>query len=172
MEETPKSHHDSNYNPLTHDALHCAYCDNEARILQAVVILNSNIQTLLRKFEEAEGTPHGRPFNFSQASPAQNTGYQSPAVPYMGVVRSLLISGNGNVTLTMNDEHNAIAGGLVVCTIPCNGAAVSIPHRFNVPLGATFSLSTDSSSGTGLLALSAWIEPVAMSSAEFFRFRK
>lgn len=160
-----------NHNPLDHDSLHCIWCTTEDRIFQALATLTGNFQQYAKKFQEAEGTPQGVPFNFTQTSPVQNQVYDSPKVPYSGVVRSLMIAGNGNVTLTMYDRHNQINGGTEICTLPCNGAAVSIPHRFVVPLEAYFGISTDSSSGTGLVSLSAWIEPVAQNSSEMFLMR-
>lgn len=163
--------HDESYNPLTHDALHCRFCSTDKRILQALAIQNGILNRLLTKYQEAEGTPHGTPFVFSQSSPAQNTTYTSSSVP-MGVVRSLVIGGNGNVTVKMNEPHNTVSGGLTIATLPCNGGAVSIPHRFVVPQNATFSLSTDSASGTGIVALSVWIEPVNANGQELFQLRK
>jgi hypothetical protein len=169
-EEHAKREHDRN--PLDHDALHCRWCSTDRKILQVQVTQVGILQTLLQKFQEAEGTPHGFPFNFTQTNPAQNVVYSSPSVPTQGVVRSIIIGGNGNVTLKLYTPHNSIAGGQVIATLPCSGTAISIPHRFTVPLGAVFQLSTDSSSGTGMLTASIWIEPVAASSAEAFQLRR
>lgn len=169
--EHEQMEHDEQYIPLAHDAFHCRFCSTDKKILQATVILNSTMQTLLTKFQEAEGTPHGTPFNFSQAAPTQNAVYTSPIAP-MGVARSIVIGGNGNVTLTMKEPNNSVAGGLVIATLPCNGGSVAVPHRFVVPNNAKFTVSTDSAAGTGIVSLSLWIEPVVAGNAEYFQLRK
>lgn len=161
--------HDHKYNPLKHDAFNCPFCTHEQRILQALIIQQGTLQKLLTKFEESNGLPHGTAFSFSQANPAQNTNYTSPGFPLAGKIKSLMIAGNGNVTLTMTNRYNSRLGGLTICTMPCNGGAVAVPHQFLVEVNGGFTLSTDSSSGTGLLAVSAWIEPVAMYPEEMYR---
>lgn len=156
-----------------HDALHCPICGPMHKQLQALEIIAAGIQTLLRKTEEAQGTPHGDPgFVFTQASPAQNTVYTSPAIPYMGVVRSLVVGGPGDVTVKLVNPQGPVGSAQTIAILPLGGNSVPLNHHFIVPLGATFTLSTDSNLGTGLLALTAWIEPVAASGSEFFRIRR
>lgn len=168
----PTLHEHKECNELDHDALHCPWCSTDRKILQALATQVGIMQHLLDKFEDAEGVPHGTPFNFSQASPVQNTVYISPQTLLTGVVRSLLVGGPGNVTLKLQEPRNQIYGGLTICTLPCNGAALSVPHRFIIPVGSTLTLSTDASAGTGLLTVSAWVEPVTASSSEFFAIRR
>lgn len=163
--------HDRDYNPLSHDALHCRFCSTDKKILQASAIQTAILQRLLTKYQEAEGTPHGTPFVFTQLTPTQNTTYTSQAAP-MGVVRSMLITGTGNVTVKMSEPHNAIAGGMVIAVVACgNGNSIPVPHRFVIPQGATFSLATDSASAP-LVSLSVWVEPVNASGQEMFQLRK
>lgn len=140
-------------------------------LIAALRLQNAITQRLLQKFEEAYGLPKGDPFSFAQASPAQNTGYTSQPIAYDGIIRSLLLAGPGNVTLKLNIAQ-AINGVQTICQLPCQGAGLAVPHHIRVPAGGTFTLSTDSNAGTGLLSMSAWIEPIATNGQEYFRLRR
>lgn len=148
---------------VTHN--HLGQIDFGLKILVGVV------QRLLSKFEEAEGTPKGSAYLISQASPAQNTVYTGNGLAYDGVIRSMVLSGPGNVTLKLNDKLSP-GGTTTIAVIGCNGNAVPFTVRHKMPLNSTLSISTDSNSGTGLLALSAWIEPIVESNPEYFRMRR
>lgn len=128
-------------------------------------------QRLLTKFEEAQGTPKGASYTFSQSSPAQNIAYTGKPLAYDGVIRSMTISGPGNVSVILNDKL-ALSGSTTIAIIGCNGSAIPVFLHHKVPLGATLSIQTDSNAGTGLLALSAWIEPIVESNPEYFRLRR
>jgi hypothetical protein len=134
-------------------------------------ILIGIVQRLLLKFEESEGTPKGASFILSQASPAQATNYTSKPLAYDGVIRSMVVSGPGNVTITLNDKLS-LTGSTTIAVIGCNGNAVSVGIHHKMQLGATLSIQTDSNAGTGLIALTAWIEPIVESNPELFRLRR
>lgn len=142
-----------------------------AEIAYALKIQAGITQRLLTKFEEADGTPKGDPYVFSKSSPAQNTNYTGNPSPYDGVIRSMIVSGPGNVTVTLNTEQS-INNTVTLAIVDCNGGAVTVPLHFRMPLSATLSISTDSSSGSGLLALTAWVEPIMESNPEYFRMRR
>lgn len=142
-----------------------------AEISYGLKILVGVVQRLLLKFEEAEGTPKGGAYVVSQASPAQNTNYTGKPLAYDGVIRSLVLSGPGNVTLTLNDKLS-VSGSTTIAVIGCNGNAVPFTVRHKIPLNATLSIQTDSNAGTGLVALTAWIEPIVESNPEYFRMRR
>src|SRR5260221_186788 len=156
------------HNAFAHDALNCPTCSTNEKILEALATIVGINQTTLRKIEESEGVPHGIPFNFTQSNPVQSTVYTSPQTLDMGVVRSLMVGGPGNVTLKLQEPRTQILGGRTICVLPCAGSALPVPHRFIVPPLSTFTLSTDSAAGTGLLTVSVWIEPVGMSGPDFY----
>lgn len=128
------------------------------------------LQRLLSKFEEANGSPKEAPYILEQASPAQNTVYSGKPLAYDGVIRSMVVSGPGNVTVTMSSNLDA-SGSRTLAIIGCNGTAVSVNVHAIMPVNAKLQIATDSNAGTGLLALTAWIEPIAESGTELFRLR-
>jgi len=142
-----------------------------AEISYGLKVLVGVVQRFLAKFEEAEGTPKGSPYVFSKSSPAQNTNYTGNPLAYDGVIRSLVVSGPGNVTITLNDKLS-LTGSTTLAIIGCNGTAVPVEIHQKMQIGATLSLQTDSNAGTGLLALSAWIEPIRASGPEYFQVRR
>lgn len=145
--------------------------DRLADIGYSLKLLTGLVQRLLSKFEEASGTPRGTPYTFSQASPTQDTAYTGTPVAYDGVLRSLVVSGPGNITVTINDPHE-LSGTATLAIIGCNGGAVPVQCHYRVPINATLSIQTDAAGGSGLLALTAWIEPIIESNPEYFRMRR
>lgn len=142
-----------------------------AEISYTLKILVGLVQRLLSKFEEADGTPKGTPYVVSQTSPVQNTKYPGNALAYDGVIRSFVVSGKGNVTITISDNLEA-SGSTTIAIIGCAGAAIPVETHVKIPLNATLSIATDDSSGTGMVALTAWIEPIVESNPEYFRMRR
>ncbi len=142
-----------------------------AEISYGLKILVGVVQRLLTKFEEAEGTPKGVAYVLSQASPVQSTVYAGKPLAYDGVIRSMVLSGNGNVTVTLQDKLS-LTGTTTIALVSCNGGAVNVPIRHKMPIGATLSIQTDSSAGTGIVAVTAWIEPIMESNPEYFRMRR
>lgn len=134
-------------------------------------VLVGVVQRLLSKFEEANGTPKGTAYVLSQASPARGTIYTGNGLAYDGVIRSMILSGPGNVTLTLQSKL-AIGGSTTLAIVSCNGNAVPLALHNRMALNDTLSISTDAAAGTGLLALSAWIEPIIESGPEFFQMRR
>lgn len=137
----------------------------------AVKILIGVQQRMLSKFEEAFGVPKGDMLVFSQASPSANTVYTSGSLGYDGVIRGLVLSGNGNVKLVQNDSLS-IGGAYTLAVVACNGGAINVPVRHKFPIGSTLSVQTDSSAGTGIVGVTAWIEPCAETGAELFQMRR
>jgi hypothetical protein len=129
------------------------------------------LQRLLSKFEEHYGLPKGDPFSFSQSSPAQNTNYTSTPVAYNGVIRGLIIAGKSNVTLSISTNETSTLL-TQICKLPCAGGALTIPFHIRVPNNATFTISTDDASGTGIVSVAAWIEPIALTGEEHYRVRR
>lgn len=150
-------------NQVTHNHL--------AEISYGLKVLVGVVQRLLNKFEEAEGTPRGSAYVINQGSPAQNTAYVGNALAYDGVIRSMVLSGNGNVIVTLQNNLS-LGGSTTIAVVSCNGGAVNVPLRHKMPINSTLSISTDSSSGTGIVALSAWIEPIKESNPEYFLLRR
>lgn len=142
-----------------------------AQISYGLKILVGVVQRLLSKFEEAEGTPKGASYVVSQASPVQSTNYTGKPLAYDGVIRSMVLSGPGNVTVTLSDKLS-ISGSVVIAIVSTNGGATNVPVRHKMPIGATLSIQTDAAAGTGLVALTAWIEPIMESNPEYFRLRR
>jgi hypothetical protein len=154
------------------DTLHEAVAHSAlAGISYDLRLLIGIIQRLLLKYEEAEGTPKGGSYVFSQSNPAQNTQYTGKPLSYDGVIRSLVLSGPGNVTLTLNDKLS-LTGSTTIAVVSCNGNAVPVGIHHKMPVGATLSIQTDSSAGSGLLAVTAWVEPIIESNPEYFRLRR
>lgn len=146
-------------------------CHHHDSLNQQTAIIVGLLQRQLAKFEEHYGLPKGDPFSFSQSSPAQNTNYTSTPVPYNGVIRGLVIAGNANVTLSISSSETSTLLNQI-CKLPCGGNAISVPFHIRVPNGATFTLSTDSNAGTGIVSVAAWIEPIALTGEEHYRVRR
>lgn len=142
-----------------------------AEIAYGLKLLVGLHQRMLTKLEEALGTPKGAPYVLSQSDPSQNTVYAGSALAYDGVIRSMVVSGPGNVTIKINDSVE-IGGAVTLAIVGCNGNAVSVDLHARMPLGATLSVATDSNAGTGVLVLSAWIEPISESNPEIYRMRR
>lgn len=155
--------------PVGQHLLGC--CHHHDTFHQQNAIMIGLLQRLLAKFEEHYGLPKGDPFSFSQSSPVQNTNYTSTPVAYNGVIRGLVIAGKSDVTLSISTTENT---NLInqICKLPCGGNALTIPFHIRVPNGATFTLSTDDASGTGIVSMAAWIEPVALTGEEHYRVRR
>src|SRR5487761_616679 len=83
-----------------HEGMH----NHLADISWTLKLLAGVTQRLLAKFEEAEGTPKGGAYVFSQANPVQATVYTGKQLAYDGVIRQMVLSGPGNVTVTLNDK--------------------------------------------------------------------
>lgn len=146
-------------------------CHHHDSIQKELAIMIGLLQRQLTKFEEHYGLPKGDPFSFSQSSPAQNTNYTSPAVQYNGVIRGLMIAGKSDVTLSISTTETSTLLNQI-CKLPCGGNALAVPFHIRVPNGATFTLSTDDASGTGIVSMAAWIEPVALTGEEHYRVRR
>jgi len=154
--------------PAHHNILGC--CHHHESI-EAILINHAGIlERLLQKFEEQYGMPKGDPFSFSQLVTAQNTVYTSNPVNYNGIIRSLLISGPGNITLGINN-FSPLGGNIQICRIASSNTPIPIPHHIRVPVGATFTLSTDSNATT-LMSMSAWIEPVSLEGQDQYRMKR
>lgn len=156
--------------PATHHHL-LGCCEHHDHFQVELAIIAGILERLLQKFEEQYGMPKGDPFSFSQLNPAQNTAYQSQPVNYNGIIRSLLISGPGNITLTINN-FSPLGGNAQICKIASSSTPITVPHHIRVPVGATFTLATDSNAGTGLLTMSAWIEPISLEGQEQYRLKR
>jgi hypothetical protein len=155
--------------PAQHNILECCHHHDSFHKQNAITI--GILQRLLAKFEEHYGLPKGDPFSFSQSSPTQNTNYTSTPITYNGVIRGLIIAGNSNVTLSISTNETSTLLNQI-CKLPCGGNALTVPFHIRVPNGATFTLSTDSAAGTGIVSMAAWIEPIALTGEEHYRVRR
>lgn len=155
---------------LAHDPLHCIHCTDNKRIIQSLEIIAGLQQALLSKIDGEFGVPRGTIFQFSQLAPATNAVYTSPGAPIDGVIRSIMLSGQGNVTVALKSQ--SLPGGtLAIGTYALNSIPVALPFHIACPAGTTVTLTTDATAGS-LISFSAWLEPSMMNGSEFFRMRR
>lgn len=150
---------------LEHDPLHCAHCSSNERMIQAIEIIAGLNQAILSRMD---GVPKGTIFQFAQTSPATNTVYTSPPAPMDGVIRCLVLSGQGNVTVTLK---TIAFGSTTIGTYAVDSIPVAIPFHLACPVGSVVTLSTDATTGS-LVSFAAWLEPANMDGSEFTRMRR
>lgn len=160
---------------LAHDALHCPVCSHNEKVMQALGIIAGIQEAALSKLNSAWGVPRGTIWQFSQSSPAQNTVYTSGPAPLDGVVSAFILSGLGDITITLN-SLSIPSGSLSIGTFSLNstaalGTSFSMPLRFVVPANATISLKTNATGATNI-SFAAWLEPAMANGSEFFRMRR
>jgi hypothetical protein len=160
---------------LTHDALHCPMCGHETKIMQALEVIAGIQEAALSKLNSAWGVPRGTIWQFSQPSPGQNTAYVSTPAPLDGVVSAFILSGLGDITVTLN-SLSIPSGSLAIGTFSLNstaalGTSFSMPLRFVVPANATLTLKTNATGATNI-SFAAWLEPAMANGSEFFRMRR
>ncbi len=162
------AHEHAECNEFDHDALHCEWCSTEKKMLQALVIMSSQLQRLIILTKDASGMPHGDPVVVAQDTPVTNTIYYSLAVPQPSVLRSLSFTGNGNVSIYVNSPH--YLAPKQIARNGCNGGTVSLSGmRVRIPAGGTIGIKSESSTAS-LLSMTALIEPLlGMTGEEQFR---
>lgn len=150
---------------LEHDPLHCVHCSSNSRMIQALEIIAGLNQAILNRMDSI---PKGTIFQFAQSSPVQGTQYISPGAPMDGVIRGIVLSGNGNVTVTLKNGAfgSTPLGSYALDSIPC-----ALPFNVACPVGSTITISTDAAASS-LVSFAAWLEPVAMDGSDFARMRR
>ena len=123
---------------------------------------------ILQRLEESLGLPKGQPLPIAQSNPVQNQLYASGQSTINGIARGFLLMGPGNLSLWRMNP-NLLGGKLLLTTVPSAGVAVLVPFPCPVATGDTFAIATDSASGTGLISMTTWLEPVGLAGQQFYQ---
>jgi len=160
--------------PLAEDFLHVPGETVFHKMLQALAVQAGLLQRIINILDMEFGMPKAPPFVFEELNGTTGTVYTSGPIAYTGVLRAAIINGSGNVTVIMTPPTNIAGQGPItigVFNLSGQSHVIAIDNHVTVPVGSTFSLSSDAASPSQM-SINAWIEPIAMTPSELFVARR